>query len=77
MVYEKNMLNLIIERSNNIDSFILLNDFLKKNILPLFKRIPNHLKSIFFEIIIISLYQTIIKVSLQNIPYSILNFTFD
>ena len=69
-----NLIEYIIERTNDIESFLLLNDFLKKNILPLFKRLPNHLKSIFFESIIISIYQTIIRVSLQNIPCSILNF---
>ena len=69
-----NLIEYLIERSNKIESFILLNDFIKYNILPLFKRLPYHLKSIFFELIIISLYQTIIRVSLQNIPYSLLNF---
>ena len=69
-----NLIEYIIERINNIDSFILLNDYIKKNILPFFKLIPSHLKSIFFELIIISLYQTTIRIALQNIPYSILNF---
>ena len=69
-----NLIEYVIERANNIDSFILLNDFIKKNILPLFKLIPTHLKSIFFELIITSLYQTTIRIALQKIPYSILNF---
>ena len=69
-----NLIEYIIERINYIDFFILLNDFIKKNILPFFKLIPIHLKSIFFELIIISLYQTTIRISLQNISYSILNF---
>ena len=69
-----NLIEYLIQRTNNIESFILLNDFLKINILSLFKKLPFHLKSIFFESIIISLYQTIIRVSLQNIPYSFLNF---
>ena len=68
------LIEYLIERTNNIESFLILNDFIKNNILPLFKRLPYHLKSIYFELIIISLYQTIIRVSLQNIPYSLLNF---
>ena len=69
-----NLIEYIIERIDNIESFALLKDFLKNNILPFFKRLPNHFKSIFFESIIISLYHTIIRISLKNIPYSFLNF---
>ena len=69
-----NLIDYIIERIENIEPFTLLKDFLKGNILPFFKRLPTHLKSIYFESIIISLYHTVIRVSLQNISYSFLNF---
>ena len=68
------LIDYIIERMNNIKSFSLLNEYLKKNILSNYKQLPSHLKTLFFESIIISLYQNIIRISLQNIPFTILNF---
>ena len=68
------LIDFLIERINNIKSFSLMNDFIKKNILINYKQLPYHLKTIFFEAIIISLYQNIIRISLQNIPFTILNF---
>ena len=69
-----NLLEYLIERISNIESFILLYNFIKENIFHQYKKLPYHIKSLFFESIIISLYQTIIRISLQNMPYSILNF---
>ena len=68
------LIDYAIERINNINSFALMNDYIKNNILSNYKLLPNHLKPIFFESIIISLYQNIIRISLQNIPFSLLNF---
>ena len=68
------LLDYILERINNINSFSLMNDYIKNNIQHSYKLLPYHLKPIFFELIIISLYQNIIRISLQKIPFSILNF---
>ena len=68
------LIDYIIERINNIKSFSLMNDYLKNNILSNYKQLPSHLKTLFFESIIISLYQNIIRIALQNIPLTILNF---
>ena len=68
------LIDYLLERINNIKSFAIMNTFIKKNILNNYKQLPYHLKTIFFESIIISLYQNIIRISLQNIPFTILNF---
>ena len=68
------LMDYIIERITNIKSFALMNDYIKNNILSNYKQLPSHIKTIFFESIIISLYQNIIRITLQNIPFNILNF---
>ena len=69
-----NLIDYFIDRINNINSFSLMNDFIKNNIIQKYKKLPCHIKTIFFESIIISLYQNIIRMSLLNIPFPILNF---
>ena len=68
------LIGYIMERMNDIKSFSLMTNFIKNNILENYKQLPSQIKPIFFESIIISLYQNIIRISLLNIPFSILNF---
>ena len=68
------LIEYLLERMNNIKSFNFMNEYLKKNILFNYKQLPSHLKPLFFESIIISIYQNIIRISLQNIDYTLLNF---
>ena len=68
------LIEYLMERINDINSFSLMSDFIKNNILENYKQLPSHIKPLFFESIIISLYQNIIRLSLLNIPFSILNF---
>ena len=68
------LIEYIFDRINNINSFSLIRDYINNNILEDYKQLPSHIKPIFFESIIISLYQNIIRISLLNIPYYILNF---
>jgi hypothetical protein len=68
------LIEYLMERINDINSFSLISDFIKNNILENYKQLPSYIKPLFFESIIISLYQNIIRISLLNIPFSILNF---
>ena len=69
-----NYINYIMGRLSELKSFKLLYNFMKKLILPEYKLLPSFIKPIYFEKIIISLYQNIIRVSLGKIPSYILNF---
>ena len=69
-----NYINYILERLNEVKSFKLIYNFIKILILPLYKLLPSFIKPIYFEKIIISLYQNIIRLSLGKIPSYLLNF---
>ena len=69
-----NYIKYIIERLSNAESFKLMYNFIKKLILPKYKSLPPFLKPLYFEKIIISIYQTIIRISLSKMPSYILNF---
>ena len=69
--------NYIIYLMNKISeakSFNLVAKFIKKIIYPKYKLLPNFIKPIYFEKILSSLYQIIIKISLGKIPKYLLNF---
>ena len=68
------LMEYLLERMNNIKSFTFMNEYIKKNIIFNYKQLPSHLKPLFFESIMISLYQNIIRISLQNISFLLLNF---
>jgi len=68
------LIEYLMERINDINSFSLMREFIKNNILKHYKKLPSYIKPLYFESIIISLYQNIIRISLLNIPFSILNF---
>ena len=69
-----NYINYIIERFSGAKSFQLMYNFIKKIILPQYELLPSFIKPVYFEKIVISIYQNIIRASLGKIPSYILNF---
>ena len=69
-----NYINYIIKRLGETKSFKLLYNLIKTIILPQYNLLPPFIKPIYFEKIIISLYQNIMRISLGKIPSYILNF---
>ena len=74
IISSDNYISYIMERLSEIKSFKLMYDLIKKEILPQYKLLPPFIKPAYFEKLIISIYQNIIRVSLGKIPSYILNF---
>ena len=74
IISSDNYITYIMERLSEIKSFKLMYDLIKKEILPQYKLLPPFIKPVYFEKLIISIYQNIIRVSLGKIPSYILNF---
>ena len=64
----------LLDRLSEVKSFNLIYKFMKKLIYQKYKLLPNFVKPKYFEKIITSIYQTIIKISLGKIPKYLLNF---
>ena len=60
------LINYILERLNQAKSFKLMHEFLKKLILTDYKLLPNFIKPVYFEKIIISLHHAIMTFSLKE-----------
>ena len=69
-----NYIKYILERLSDVKSFKLIYIFIKKLIFPTYRLLPSFLKPLYFEKIILSIYQNIIRISLGKIPHYILNF---
>ena len=69
-----NYINYLMEQLKETKSFNLIFKFMQKIIYPKYKLLPNFIKPIYFEKIITSIYQNIIKISLGKIPRHLLNF---
>jgi glycogen debranching enzyme len=69
-----NYINYIIDRIREAKSFKLMNNFIKKIIYPQYEMLPSYIKPVYFEKIIVSIYQNIIRISLGKMPSYILNF---
>ena len=60
------LINYILARLNETKSFKLMHEFLKKLILTDYKSLPNFIKPVYFEKIIISLHHAIMSFSLKE-----------
>ena len=69
-----NCIKYLIDVLSKAKSFNLIYNFIKKIIYPKYKLLPNFIKPRYFEKIITSIYQNIIKISLGKIPKYLLNF---
>ena len=69
-----NCIKYLIDLLSKAKSFNLIYNFMKKIIYPKYKILPNFIKPRYFEKIITSIYQNILKISLVKIPKHLLNF---
>ena len=60
------LINYILARLNETKSFKLMHEFLKKLILTDYKSLPNYIKPVYFEKIILSLHHAIMSFSLKE-----------
>ena len=68
------LLKYTLDRINNINTFYPILIYIKENILKYYKKLPQNIKTYFFESLIYSLYHTVIKISFKNLPSHIINF---